>query len=188
MLYPNEEYDKDAVRRCLEYALEVRRRVKEQLKKIGGMEFFDVHFSFIDAESMEEKFISVPEQGGGTLIPDGPLNPGVMHTIAIGSSGHSACTGWRRRSPAGSGSLKTSGSARMRRLAEAIKVGFDYFKANANRVSASIKPGDHDYHLHVVELHNSGPTTAMTLGHLRRPMLWGARASLSSSRWSSWEA
>ena len=46
---------------------------------------------------------------------------------------------------------------------EAIKVGFDYFKANANRVSASIKPGDHDYHLHVVELNNSGPTTAMTL-------------------------
>ena len=46
-LYPNEEYDKEAVRRCLEYALEVRRRVKEQLKKIGGMEFFDVHFSYI---------------------------------------------------------------------------------------------------------------------------------------------
>ena len=47
---------------CLEYALEVRRRVKEQLKKIGGMEFFDVHFSYVDAETMEEKFISVPEQ------------------------------------------------------------------------------------------------------------------------------
>jgi ATP-dependent Lon protease len=46
---------------------------------------------------------------------------------------------------------------------EALKVGFDYFKANAHRVSASIKPGDHDYHLHVVELHNTGPTTAMTL-------------------------
>jgi ATP-dependent Lon protease len=46
---------------------------------------------------------------------------------------------------------------------EAIKVGFDYFKANAHRVSASMKPGDHDYHLHVVELHNTGPTNAMTL-------------------------
>ena len=81
LLYPNEEYDKDAVRRCLEYALETRRRVKEQLKKIGGMEFYDVHFSYIDQETMEEKFISVPEQGGGALIPDGPLNPGVLHTI-----------------------------------------------------------------------------------------------------------
>jgi ATP-dependent Lon protease len=53
------------VRKCLEYALEVRRRVKEQLKKIGGMEFYDVHFSYIDLEDMQERFISVPEQGGG---------------------------------------------------------------------------------------------------------------------------
>ena len=87
LLYPNEEYDKDAVRRCLEYALEVRRRVKEQLKKIHA-EFFDVHFSYIDVETLEEKFIGVPEQGGGSLIPDGPLSPGVMHTVATGSGGH----------------------------------------------------------------------------------------------------
>src|SRR3954469_6933340 len=88
LLYPGEDYDKEAVARCLEYALESRRRVKEQLKKIGGMEFYDVHFSYIDQETMEEKFISVPEQGGGFLIPDGPLCPGVMHTVATGSGGH----------------------------------------------------------------------------------------------------
>src|SRR5438552_14726560 len=88
LLHPNEQYDKEAVRRCLEYALECRRRVKEQLKKIGGMEFFDVHFSYIDVETMEEKFISVPEQGGASLIPDAPLNPGVMHTVATGGGGH----------------------------------------------------------------------------------------------------
>jgi hypothetical protein len=73
--------------------------VKEQLKKIGGMEFYDVHFSYIDQETMEEKFISVPEQGGGKLIPDGPLNPGVLHTVATGSSGHLGSTAWRPRSP-----------------------------------------------------------------------------------------
>ena len=81
LLYPHGEFDKDAVRRCLEYALEARRRVKEQLKKIGGMEFFDVHFSYIDQETREEKFISVPEQGGGSLIPDGPSRPGWPKTI-----------------------------------------------------------------------------------------------------------
>ena len=75
LLYPNEEYDKEAVRRCLEYALEARRRVKEQLKKIGGMEFFDVHFSYIDQETLEEKFISVPEQGGGIADPRWPSQP-----------------------------------------------------------------------------------------------------------------
>jgi ATP-dependent Lon protease len=163
LLYPNEEYDKDAVRRCLEYALEARRRVKEQLKKIGGMEFFDVHFSYIDVETMEEKFISVPEQGGGSLIPDGTLSPGVMHTVATGSVGHLGLYRLETQVTSGNGTLKTSGLGSNSAAKEAIKVGFDYFKANANRVSASIKPGDHDYHLHAVELHNTGPTSAMTL-------------------------
>ncbi len=163
LLYPKEEYDKEAVRRCLEYALEARRRVKEQLKKIGGMEFFDVHFSYIDVETMEEKFISVPEQGGGSLIPDGPLTPGVLHTVATGGAGHLGLYRLETQVSSGNGTLKTSGLGSNSAAKEAIKVGFDYFKANAHRVSASIKPGDHDYHLHIVELHNTGPTNAMTL-------------------------
>lgn len=163
LLYPDEDYPKEAVRRCLEYALESRRRVKEQLKKIGGMEFFDVHFSFIDTETMEEKYITVPEQGGGTLIPDGPLSPGIMHTIATGSGGHLGLYRLETQITAGNSSLKTSGLGSNSTAREAIKVGFDFFKANASRISASIKVGDHDYHLHVVELHNSGPTAALTL-------------------------
>jgi len=163
LLYPDEDYPKEAVRRCLEYALESRRRVKEQLKKIGGMEFFDVHFSFIDTETLEEKYISVPEQGGGTLIPDGPLSPGIMHTIATGSGGHLGLYRLETQVTAGNGSLKTSGLGSNSTAREALKVGFDFFKANASRISASIKVGDHDYHLHVVELHNSGPTAALTL-------------------------
>ena len=168
LLYPNEQYDKKAVRRCLEYSLEARRRVKEQLKKIGGMEFFDVHFSYIDTATLEEKFISVPEQGGGSLIPDGPLNPGVMHTVATGGSGsHLGLYRLETQVTAGNGALKTSGLGSNSAAKEAIKVGFDYFKANAHRVSASIKAGEHDYHLHVVELHNTGPMTAMTLSAFR---------------------
>jgi ATP-dependent Lon protease len=163
LLYPHEEYPKDAVRRCLEYALEARRRVKEQLKKIGGMEFFDVHFSYLDQETLEEKFIGVPEQGGGTLIPDGPLSPGVMHTVATGAGGHLGLYRLETQVTAGNGALKTSGLGSNAAAKEAVKVGFDYFKANASRVSASIKPGEHDYHLHFVELHNTGPTTALTL-------------------------
>ena len=163
LLYPHEDYDKEAVQRCLEYALEKRRRVKEQLKKIGGMEFYDVHFSYIDNETMEEKFISVPEQGGAALIPDGPLNPGVLHTIATGSGGHLGLYRMETQVTAGNGSLTLSGLGANTAAKEAIKVGFDYFKANAGGVSASIKSGDHNYHLHIVELHNTGPTNAMTL-------------------------
>ncbi|HIJ41721.1 MAG TPA: protease Lon-related BREX system protein BrxL, partial [Deltaproteobacteria bacterium] len=109
LLYPHEDYDKKAVQRCLEYALETRRRVKEQLKKIGGMEFYDVHFSYIDQENLEEKFISVPEQGGGSLIPQGPLHPGVLHTVATGSSGHLGLYRLETQVTPGNGSLTLSG-------------------------------------------------------------------------------
>ena len=163
LLYPNEEYDREAVRRCLEYALETRRRVKEQLKKIGGMEFYDVHFSYIDPETLEERFISVPEQGGGALIPDGPLNPGVLHTIATASSGHLGVYRIETQVTAGNGKFTLSGVGSSTTAKESIKIGFDYFKANASSVSASAKPGEHNLHLHVVELQNTGSTTAMTL-------------------------
>ncbi len=163
LLYPGEDYDKDSVGRCLDYAMETRRRVKEQLKKIGGMEFYDVHFSYIDMENSEEKFITVPEQGGGSLIPDGPLNPGVLHTVATGSGGHLGLYRLETQVTAGNGSLKMSGFGTNSAAKEAIKVAFDFFKANAASVSASMKVENHDHHLHVVELHNTGPTTAMTL-------------------------
>ncbi len=163
LLYPNEEYDKEAVRRCLEYALEARRRVKEQLKKIGGMEFFDVHFSYIDLETMEEKFISVPEQGGGSLIPDGPLNPGVMHTVATGGGGHPG--------PVPAGNPGDGGQRHAEDVGPRLELrGQGSDQGRLRLLQGERQPGqrldqagDHDYHLHVVELHNTGPTTAMTL-------------------------
>lgn len=163
LLYPGENYDKEAVQRCLEYALESRRRVKEQLKKIGGMEFYDVHFSYTDQETMEERFISVPEQGGGSLIPEGTLSPGVLHTVATGSVGHLGLYRLETQVTDGNGKITLSGLGSNSAAKEALRVGFDYFKANAAGVSASAKPGDHNYHLHLIELHNTGPTTAMTL-------------------------
>ena len=163
LLYPAGDYDKEAVRRCLEYALEARRRVKEQLKKIGGMEFYDVHFSYIDQESMDERFIGVPEQGGSSLIPDGQMNAGVLHTIANGSSGHLGLYRLETQTTAGNGKLVISGLGSNAAAKEALRVAFDYYKANINRVSAGTKAGDHDYHLHTVELHNTGAAKAMTL-------------------------
>ena len=93
LLYPHGNFDKDAVERCLKYVLESRRRVKEQLKKIGGMEFYDVHFSYIDNESLDENFVSVLEQGGDKLIPDGPLNPGRSMQLPWEQEAFWACIG-----------------------------------------------------------------------------------------------
>jgi ATP-dependent Lon protease len=163
LLYPHGEFDKDVVERCFVYALESRRRVKEQLKKIGGMEFYDVHFSYIDNESLEEKFVSVPEQGGGSLIPDGPLNPGTMHTVKMGANEHLGLYRLELQVTAGNGKLSTSGSGTNTKTKEAIKIAFDYFKANIHRVSSMSKVQDHDYHLHIVDIHNSGAATELTL-------------------------
>lgn len=163
LLYPHDEYDKEAVRECLEYALEARRRVKEQLKRIGGMEFFDVHFSYIDLETNEERFIMVLEQGGGSLIPESPLNPGSLHTVALGASGHLGLYRMETQVTGGTGQLKLSGLGSNTGAKESVKVGFDFFRANAKQIQVSAKPGDHDYHLHVVESHNTGPSTELTL-------------------------
>ena len=163
LLYPQGEFDKAVVERCFVYALESRRRVKEQLKKIGGMEFYDVHFSYIDNESLEEKFVSVPEHGGGSLIPEGPMNPGTMHTVTMGTSDHLGLYRLELQVTGGNGKLSISGSGANTKSKEAIKIAFDYFKANISRVSSMSKVGDHDYHIHIVEIHNTGAATALTL-------------------------
>ncbi|MFT0695729.1 protease Lon-related BREX system protein BrxL [Acinetobacter bereziniae] len=166
LLYPHGQFNKEDVRQCLEYALQVRRRVKEQLKKIGGMEFYDVHFSYIDNETLEEHFVSVKEQGGGGLIPEGPAKPGFLYTIGLSNKGMPGLYRLELQVTKGSGKLATSGLWNSSSAKEQVKIAFDYFKANASRISGGSKVLEHDFHLHVVELQNTGP-----LSHLALPSL-----------------
>ena len=163
LLYPHEDYNKEDVRVCLEYALESRRRIKEQLKRIGGMEFYDVHLSFIDLETSEEKIVHVQEQGGDSLIPEDPLNPGSLYTVGSASAGHLGLYRLETQVTSGNGQLKLSGFGSSSAAKESVKVGFDYFRANATQVQASLKASEHDYHLHAVEAHNTGPSELLTL-------------------------
>lgn len=166
LLYPHGQFNKEDVRQCLEYALQVRRRVKEQLKKIGGMEFYDVHFSYIDNDTLEEYFVSVKEQGGGGLIPEGPAKPGFLYTIGLSNKGMPGLYRLELQVTKGSGKLATSGLWNSSSAKEQVKIAFDYFKANASRISGGSKVLEHDFHLHVVELQNTGP-----LSHLALPSL-----------------
>ena len=166
LLFPHGQFEKDDVRQCLEYALQVRRRVKEQLKKIGGMEFYDVHFSYIDNDSLEEHFVSIKEQGGGGLIPEGPGKPGVLHTIGLSNKGMPGLYRLELQVTKGSGKLATSGLWNSSAAKEQVKIAFDYFKANASRISGGNKIGEHDFHLHVVELQNTGPLNHLALSSL----------------------
>ncbi len=166
LLHPHGVFDKEDVRRCLTYALELRRRIKEQLKKLGGMEFFDVHFSYLDNETLEEFFVNVPEQGGSKLIPEGMSKPGVVHMVTKGSSGQLGLYRFETQMTPGNGKHSTSGLGSNTPAKEAIRIGFDYFKGNLNRISATAKFSEHEYHLHVVELHNSGPSIKTSLAAL----------------------
>lgn len=166
LLFPHGQFDKEDVRLCLEYALQVRRRVKEQLKKIGGMEFYDVHFSYIDNDSLEEHFVSVKEQGGGGLIPEGPGKPGFLHTIGLSNKGMPGLYRLELQVTKGSGKLATSGLWNSSAAKEQVKIAFDYFKANASRISGGSKVGEHDFHLHAVELQNTGPFSHLALSSL----------------------
>ena len=166
LLHPDSKYIKDDVRDCLVYALESRRRIKEQLKKLGGMEFFDVHFSYIDNESLEEFFVNVPEQGGSKLIAEGIPRPGVVHLVTQGSADKLGLYRYETQMMPGSGKHSVSGLGSNTAAKEAIRIGFDYFKGNLKRISASSKFSEYEFHLHVVELHNTGPNTKSSLASL----------------------
>jgi len=83
LLYPDGEYTKEAIEEVLTFSIECRRRVKEQLKKLGGLEFWDTNFSYIDKESKKETYVSVNEGGSKALISQDPLPPGVVYTVSI---------------------------------------------------------------------------------------------------------
>lgn len=166
LLVPHGGYTKEDVRTCLTYALEVRRRVKEQLKKIGGMEFFDVNFSYIDNETFEEFFVNVPEQGGSNLIPAGISKPGVVHFVSSGVTGKLGVYRLESQITAGNGRHSTSGFGSDTSAKEQVRVGFDYFKGNLNRIAASSRFSEHEFHLHFVDLQSSGNSHSSSLSSL----------------------
>ena len=163
LLYPNGEFGKDEVTEVLEVALEMRRRVKEQLKKLGGMEFYDVNFSYIDIEDMSEHYVSVPEQGGGKLIPEGMCNPGQIYTISQGKSGMIGVFRLESQMLPGGGKFERTGLGSDRDAKESSNTAFSYLKANGNRISGSISTTAKDYIINYQDLQGIGMTGKLAL-------------------------
>ena len=163
LLYPDGSFTKGDVAECLTMALEMRRRVKEQLKKLGGMEFYDVNFSYIDNETFEEKFVSVPEQGGGKLIPEGMCNPGQVYTVSRGKSGMIGVFRLESQMLPGSGKFDRTGLGSDRDAKEATNTAFNFLKANGNRISGSISTTNKDYIVGYQDLQGIGMTDKLAL-------------------------
>ena len=156
LLFPDGSFTKEDVRDALIYALRVRRRIKEQLKKIGGMEFYDVHFSYIDRETLEEFFVSVPEQGGSSLISEDILNPGHLYMVSEGDNNMTGIFKLELQAVPGGGKLIRTGVANASKMTDRIKIAHNYFKANAHRVSGSIHPDNADFLLQLIDLQGMG--------------------------------
>ena len=163
LIYPNGELDKEEMEEILQYALVGRRRVKEQLKKIGGMEFYDVHFSYIDNDTLNEEFVSVPEHGGSKLIPEGMNKPGHIYTVAHGDSGMIGVYKIETEVVPGSGKFDRTGLGSYREAKESIGTAFNYFKANKKNISGTISVQNNDFLMHVQDLQGIGLTSELSL-------------------------
>ena len=163
LLYPHGEFTKDDIQEILTYSLEMRRRVKEQLKKIGGMEFYDVNFSYIDNESFEEHYVSVPEQGGGKIIPEGMPNPGNVFTVSQGKSGMIGVFRLETQSISGNGKFERTGLGSDREAKEATNTAFNYLKASGHTISNTLGTTTRDFITNYQDLNGIGMTKYLTL-------------------------
>ena len=166
LIYPNGEFSKEELEEILQVAMEMRRRVKEQLKKLGGMEFYDVNFSYIDNETFEEHYVSVPEQGGGKLIPEGLCNPGQVYTVSRGKSGMIGVFRLESQMLPGNGKFERTGIGTDRDARESSNTAFNFLKANGNRISGSISTTTKDYIINYQDLQGIGMTGKLALPSL----------------------
>ena len=163
LVYPDGEVTKEEVAEIMDISLELRRRVKEQLKKIGGMEFYDVNFSYIDNDTFEEHFVSVPEQGGGKLIPEGMCNPGQVYTVSQGKSGMIGVFRLESQMLPGNGKFERTGIGSEREAREATNTAFNFLKANAGHISGTISTTTKDYIVNYQDLQGIGMTGKLAL-------------------------
>ena len=163
LIYPDGEVSKDEVAEIMDISLELRRRVKEQLKKIGGMEFYDVNFSYIDNDSFDEHFVTVPEQGGGKMIPEGMGKPGCLYTVSKSKTGMIGCYRLETQMMPGNGKLTCTGIGSGKEPKEATNTAFNYLKANGNAISGSISTTTKDYIINYQDMQGLGMTGNLAL-------------------------
>jgi ATP-dependent Lon protease len=132
LLHPDGNYSKEDIREYLVTAMEMRRRVKEQLKRIGGMEFWDTNFSYIDKDSQEEIFVSLPEERGSHLIESNPLPPGVCYT-ATSDGENNSLVKIEVVALRGSGKVNVTGTNNQE-VKENIKNTYNYLRANEKNI------------------------------------------------------
>jgi ATP-dependent Lon protease len=155
LLHPDAHFDQEDIKFYLEFAMEMRRRVKEQLKRIGGMEFWDTNFSYIDKNTQEETYVSIPEERGSHLIEHQPLGPGLCYTVSQKDE-NMALLRIEVSVTSGNGKLSISGTNKTD-VKDNIKNIYQYIKANEkNILSQEHSLGNYNLSVQLTSLIGSG--------------------------------
>jgi ATP-dependent Lon protease len=151
ILHPHGEVSKEDLGEVLSFALEGRRRVKEQLKKMGSFEYYHTSFSYSDNETGEEHFVGVPEQGGRDLIAADPLPPGTVYAAAVSGDGTVGLYRIEVTTSVGTGKLKLTGGVHGA-MKESIQRGFSYLLANKSSLGVARELDTSDFHVESIDL------------------------------------
>jgi len=151
ILHPNGEVSKSDLEELLSLAIEGRRRVKEQLKKMGSFEYYHTSFSYQDNETGEEHFVGVPEQGGRDLIAADPLPPGTVYTAAVSADGTVGLYRLEVTLSAGSGKLKPAGGV-SGEMKASIQRAFSYMQANKSTLGIARELDTSDFNIEAIDL------------------------------------
>lgn len=152
LLHPDGQVNGDELETYLRLTMEGRWRVKEQLRRMGSLEFWVVNFSYIDLETRQETFVAVPEQSGGRLITPGPLDPGVIFTVGTDQAdGRLVILRVEAQAVKGSGKLRVTGS-RSRASREAVDTAHAFLESQAAHLGLTKSPHDYDLHVQLVNL------------------------------------
>lgn len=151
LIYPHGDMSHDELAEIVELAMEGRRRVKEQLKKLGSFEYHQTSFSYIDNETREEKFVGVPEQGGRDMISSDPLAPGSVYTASVDDQGKVGLYRLEVGCSPGTGKLKIAGGI-SGTMKESIQRAFAYLAAQKDKIGISQQVDITDYHVEAIDL------------------------------------
>ena len=151
ILHPHGVISQGDLEEILEFAVEGRRRVKEQLKKMGSFEYYQTSFSYQIIETGEEKFVGVPEQGGKGLISPDPLAPGTIYSASVGGNGTVGLYRLEITTSSGGGKLKPAGGI-SGSIKESINRAFSYLLANKGAFGIAREVDTSDFHIEVIDL------------------------------------
>jgi len=151
LLHPDGRWERSELEKYFTYALEFRRRVKEQLRRMGGVEYWNTSFSYLDRLTREERFVALPEQGEASIIPPDPLPPGATFTVGLDvEAGRYALFRVEVALMKGSGYVVTGAAGPAMR--EAVRTGYDYLRSNLHRFTIDRSLEDLQAHFQVVNL------------------------------------